>query len=60
MLLMSYVEMNQAIQEDIWFVDSGFLNHLSGNHASFYELNETFRETVKLENNSQISVHGKG
>jgi transposase InsO family protein len=57
---MSYVKVNQTAQEDIWFLDSGCSNHMSGNKAAFCELNETFRETVKLRNNTKMTVFGKG
>ena len=30
MLLMSYVEMNGATREAVWFLDSGCSNHMSG------------------------------
>jgi len=59
MLLMSYVKVNQTAQEDIWFLDSSCSNHMSGNKAAFCELNETFRETIKLGNNTKMTVFGK-
>jgi hypothetical protein len=60
MLLMSFVEMSQATQGDLWFLDSGCSNHMSGNKAAFCEIDESFRETVKLGNNTKMSVLGKG
>lgn len=59
-LLMSYVEINEAKKEDVWFLDSGCSNHMCGDKALFYDLNESFRQTVKLGNNSKLIVMGKG
>lgn len=60
MLLMSYVEMNEANREDAWFLDSGCSNHMSGDKAVFSELDESFRQLVKLGNNTRMNVLGKG
>ncbi|TXG65249.1 hypothetical protein EZV62_006524 [Acer yangbiense] len=60
MLLMSYVEMNEAKREDVWFLDSGCSNHMCGDKTFFCELNENFRQMVKLGNNSRMTVMGKG
>ncbi|XP_015572315.1 uncharacterized protein LOC107260930 [Ricinus communis] len=59
-LLMSCVKVNHALCEDIWFLDSGCSNHMSGNKAAFCELNETFWEKVKLENGTNMLILGKG
>jgi hypothetical protein len=60
MLLMSYVEQNEAKSEDVWFLDSGCSNHMCGDKTLFSDLNESFRQIVKLGNNSKMSVKGKG
>ena len=60
MLLMSYVELNEAKREDVWFLDSGCSNHICGDKNSFCDLNENFRQIVKLWNNSKMTVMGKG
>lgn len=60
MLLMSYVEMNDAQREDVWFLDSRCSNHMCGDKKIFCELNEDFRQMVRLGNNTRISVMGKG
>ncbi|KAJ0009921.1 hypothetical protein Pint_33443 [Pistacia integerrima] len=44
----------------IWYLDSGCNNHMSGNKVLFFDLDKTFRENMKLENNFSISVLGKG
>ena len=40
---MSYVEMNEAKRENVWFLDSGCSNHMYGDKNSFYELNENLK-----------------
>ena len=60
MLLMSYVELHKAKREDAWFLDSGCSNHMCGDRVMFTELDESFRHSVKLGNNSRMNVVGKG
>jgi hypothetical protein len=60
MLLMAYVEMNNISNEDLWFLDSGCINHMCGKKDYFSDLNEKFRDAVKLGNNASMAVMGKG
>ena len=60
MLLMAYVDNNQATNEDVWFLDSGCSNHMCGKKELFTNLDESFRQSVKLGNNSNMAVKGKG
>lgn len=60
MLLMSYVELYKARREDAWFLDSGCSNHMCGDRTMFNELDENFRHSVKLGNNTKMDVIGKG
>ncbi|RVW88219.1 Retrovirus-related Pol polyprotein from transposon TNT 1-94 [Vitis vinifera] len=59
-LLMAYVEEHEAMRNDVWFLDSGCSNHMCGDARMFSELNESFRQQVKLGNNSRITVKGRG
>lgn len=59
MLLMANVD-TQEIKEDIWFLDSGCSNHMCGKRALFSDFDGSFRETVKLGNNTSMAVLGKG
>ena len=61
-LLMSFVEPNQSDKEvkDLWFLDSGCSNHMCANKQWFSNLDEEFRQSVKLGNNSALDVLGKG
>lgn len=57
-LLMAFTEDYQ--KHEAWFLDSGCSNHMSGNKAWFSTFDENFRHSVKLGNNSQLQVMGKG
>ena len=60
MLLISYIEVNHGLHEDIWFLDLGCSNYMSGNKTAFCELDETFRKIVKLGNGTNMRVLRKG
>ena len=60
MLLMTHVELNHASREEVWFLDSGCSNHMTGNRLWFIDIDEEFRQSVKLGNNSRIRVMGIG
>lgn len=57
---MSYIETHNLKREDVWFLDSGCSNHMSGDKHWFIELDHSFRHSVKLGNDSKIVVMGKG
>ncbi|XP_027335113.1 uncharacterized protein LOC113849412 [Abrus precatorius] len=59
MLLMSYVEMQGATRDEIWFLDFGCSNHMSGDRKWFTELDHSIRHSVKLGNDSKLNVMGK-
>lgn len=62
MLLKSYVDEENIVKEEmcIWFLNSGCSNHMCGKKEMFANLDGSFRETVKLGDNSRMSVMGKG
>ena len=60
MLLMSYVDMNKANGEDMWFPDSECSNHMCGKNEYFSDFDGSFKDSVKLGNNSSMVVMGKG
>lgn len=60
MLLMSYVDMQHSNQHEMWFLDSGCSNHMSGDIKWFSELDQSFKHSVKLGNDSRLEVVGKG
>jgi hypothetical protein len=57
---MSYEELNHEERKEIWFLDSGCSNYMSGNKEWFLNLDVQFRQTIKLGNNSMMVVIGKG
>lgn len=56
MTLMEHGKEEQAV----WFIDSGCSNHMTGVKKMFRELDETQRRLIRLGNNKQIQVEGKG
>ncbi|GMP96106.1 hypothetical protein CsSME_00044899 [Camellia sinensis var. sinensis] len=60
MLLMAYVDMNKENEEALWFLDSGCSNHMCGKKEYFSDFDESFKDYVKLGNNSSMVVMGKG
>jgi hypothetical protein len=59
-LLMAYVENTKVNREELWYLDSGCSNHMCGKKECFSDLDASFRESVKLGNNSSMAVYGKG
>ncbi|KAJ1385085.1 Retrovirus-related Pol polyprotein from transposon TNT 1-94 [Sesbania bispinosa] len=61
-LLMSYIDLpqNNVEKEEAWFLDSGCSNHMCGDKSKFSEMDEVFRHSVKLGNNTKMNVLGKG
>lgn len=60
MLLMAHDEEKGASKDRVWFLDCGCSNHMCGNKDWFFILDKSFRESVKLGNNSKMIVMGKG
>ena len=50
----------QEKQNDIWYLDLGCSNHMSGNIEMFSNLNESVKFEVTLGTDSKISIMGKG
>lgn len=60
MLLMAYVDVDKSDKDHIWFLDSGCSNHMCCKREIFSDLDSNFRESVKLGNDSSLTVLGKG
>ena len=45
---------------EMWFMDSGCSNHMSGTKSLFKELDESLKSEVRLGDNKQMNVEGKG
>jgi len=52
--------MAETNSEDIWFLDSGCSNHMTGNIALFSALDQNVKSQVTLGTDSKIFVMGKG
>ncbi|XP_023006021.1 uncharacterized protein LOC111498899 [Cucurbita maxima] len=51
---------NKANREDMWFLDSGCSNHMCGKKEYFSDFDGSFRDSMKLGNNSSMVVTEKG
>ena len=52
--------MAEEKSEDLWFLDSGCSNHMTGNISMFSILDENVKSQVTLGTNSKIFFTGKG
>lgn len=59
MLLMAQFD-SEGKSGKVWFLDSGCSNHMCGNKEWFFGLDESFRFSVRLGDNSTMMVMGKG
>lgn len=60
LLLMAHVDMCDAEDKGVWFLDSGCSNHMTGDKSWFVELDEGYKHSVRLGNSSRMAVQGKG
>ncbi|RVW58632.1 hypothetical protein CK203_116858 [Vitis vinifera] len=58
-LFMAYNE-EVVSSNNIWFLDSGCSNHMTGIKSLFKELDESHKLKVKLGDDKQVQVEGKG
>jgi len=47
-----------ATTNDIWFVDSGCSNHMSGKRALFKEIDASQKSDVNLPNGTSVTIGG--
>ena len=57
-LFMACIDTNCKLS-DLWFVDSGRSNHMTGTKSLFQELDEMQRIKVQLGNKKEMQVEGK-
>jgi hypothetical protein len=50
----------QENASNIWFLDSGCSNHMTGNKGLFEDLNTSVKAQIKLGNDNIVEVMGKG
>ncbi|KAA8547740.1 hypothetical protein F0562_004169 [Nyssa sinensis] len=58
-LFMTHFDPNNK-SSDVWFVDRGYSNHMTGMKSLFKELDETQKLKVQLGNAKEMQVEGKG
>jgi len=58
--LLMAVEDAKDSEAEIWYVDTGCSNHMSGSKSSFSYLNKDFHSTVSFGDCSIVKVMGKG
>lgn len=46
--------------KDIWLLDSGCSNHMTGNKELFSSLDSNITSEIKLGDDSNVKAHGKG
>ncbi|XP_078150499.1 uncharacterized protein LOC144545855 [Carex rostrata] len=59
MLFMAKTDEKSDVSQ-VWFLDSGCSNHMSGYKYLFEELDESYKKPVSLGNDKQIQVEGIG
>ena len=45
---------------EVWYLDSGCSNHMSGNASLFSSIDNTFKSKIRMGNNGTIPIVGKG
>ncbi|GAU37106.1 hypothetical protein TSUD_278930 [Trifolium subterraneum] len=50
----------EELRNETWFLDSGCSNHMVGNKDWLYEFDGSYRDSVKLGDDSKMNVMGKG
>jgi len=50
----------QESANDVWFLDSGCSNHMTGNKDLFSSIDTSIQSEVKLGNDCKVTVSGKG
>lgn len=49
-----------AVLNDVWFIDSGCSNHMSGTRSLFEEIDQSQKSDVNLPNGASIRIGGRG
>jgi hypothetical protein len=60
MLMMAQHKKVTNTSDQVWFLDSGCSNHMIGTKEWLFDFDDSFREIVKLGDNSTMYVLGKG
>ncbi|GAU46899.1 hypothetical protein TSUD_296780 [Trifolium subterraneum] len=60
MLMMAHNQHDTTTANKVWFLDSGCSNHMIGTKDWLFDFDDSFRETVKLGDDSTMPLMGKG
>ncbi|MCH85501.1 retrovirus-related pol polyprotein from transposon tnt 1-94 [Trifolium medium] len=60
MLLMAKTEEQNFNKIETWFLDSGCSNHMVGHKEWLFEFDDSYKDSVKLGDDSKMDVKGKG
>lgn len=55
------MKMDQEVkaESNLWYLDNGAINHMTGLHSKFKELNESITRQVKFGEESLVDIKGK-
>ena len=59
-LLFLTLNVQESSTEEIWYLDSGCSNHMTGRKDIFISLDESHQNVVKTGDNKKLEVKGKG
>lgn len=51
---------NEEESEDVWYLDNGASNHMTGHHEKFQDLDETVTGRVRFGDRSTVQIMGRG
>lgn len=49
-----------SAEDDMWYLDNGASNHMTGNHMYFSKIDKTITGKVRFGDDSRIDIKGKG
>ncbi|KAA8524131.1 hypothetical protein F0562_010438 [Nyssa sinensis] len=52
-------DQDEETKKNLWYLDTGYNNHMYGDKSTFSYLDESFHDNVKFGDNSRVSVMGK-
>lgn len=59
-LFVTCPDTNIQPNDDMWYLDSGCSNHMTGHINFFVDIDELVKPNFRLGNNNQVQVHGLG
>lgn len=59
MLLMDNTQSNNE-QTNMWYLDSGCNNHMTGNKNWFTKLDKSIKKAIRVSDGTQVTSSGKG